>query len=93
MFAVRFTATVNNPDTEETFNGWVDPEWSMFELRTDKEDVRATECATHELAVEFIEETIGSVQTDDRESYYAEDSRMNLESGEDWSYAAHIEEI
>lgn len=93
MFKVRFTATVNNPDTEETFNGWVDPKWSMTQLRSESTDVTTFEFDTRKEAEEFIEQTIGSADNYDGEDWYAADSHMDYQSGEDWSYAAHIEEL
>jgi hypothetical protein len=90
MVKVKFTADVFNPDTEETFNGWVDPNWNSFELRSEPEDVRTFEFDNIDDAAEFIEDAIGSVVDNGDWTYYAEDSRMNLETGEDWSYAAHV---
>ena len=46
MIKVQFTATVFNPDTEETFNGWVDPQWNRFELRSEPTDVKVYEFET-----------------------------------------------
>lgn len=92
MIKVTFTATVYNPDTEETFNGWVDMKWNRFELRSEKEDVRTFEFDELHEALEFIESEIGAADSFDGHYYYAADSRMNLESGEDWSYCAVIEQ-
>lgn len=92
MVKVQFTATVFNPDTEESFNGWVDPSWNAFELRSDTEDVRTFEFDNMEDAMEFIEDAIGSMINTGHGTYYAENVRMNAESGEEWSYAAHINE-
>jgi len=93
MFTVKFTATVFNPDTEETFNGWVDIRWNRFELRSLPGDVTTHTFDTRAEALHFIDSEIGSVGDEQRGTFYAEDSRMNLESGEDWSYAAHLEEL
>jgi hypothetical protein len=94
MFKVTYSATVHNFDTEDTFDGWVDMDWSRFELRTEQEDVRSKEFDTLEEAVKSIEDTIGSLQHDDGSSaYYGEDSEMNNETGEDWSYCGHVEEV
>lgn len=92
MIKVTFTATVFNPDTEETFNGWVDPKWNQFELRSEKEDVRTFEFDELHEALQFVESEIGAADSFDGHYYYAADSRMNLESGEDWSYCAVIEQ-
>lgn len=92
MFKVKFTATVFNPDTEETFNGWVDPNWAIMELRSEPTDVATFSFDTFDEAIEFIDKTIGSTTDNGDGTFYAEDARTNLESGEDWSYAAHITE-
>ena len=91
MIKVQYTATVFNPDTEETFNGWVNPSWSMFTLWTLAEDVPTFEFETIAEAIEAIEGTIGAYRDNGDGTFYAEDSRFHMESGEDWSYAAHIE--
>jgi hypothetical protein len=95
MFTVQFTATVFNPDTEDNFNGWVDPAWNRYELRELADDVRTWTFDTLEEAEAFIEETIGSTRQDSepKRYYYAEDSDFNRETGEDWSYCAVIEEF
>lgn len=90
---VRYTATVLNQDTEETFAGWVDPSWSRYELRTTAEDVRTYEYETVEDAVAAIESEIGTADHFDGTSYYAADEDMNRESGELWMRAAHLTEI
>lgn len=91
MFKVNFTATVVNPDTEENFNGWVDPSYSMWTLFSDQPE--AKEFDTLAEAEEYIDSEIGVVETPERGIYYAQDSKMNLESGEDWSYAAVVNEV
>ena len=94
MFRVRFTATVKNFDTEEEFNGWVDPAWHRFSLYTERDDVRFSDFETLEEAEKHIEETIGSYEHDGgSENYYAEDVDQNMESGEYWYRAGHIEEV
>lgn len=90
---VRFTATVFNPDTEETFNGWVDPQWSMWELRSTADDVRAFTFDDDVEAREFVRSEIGDFDSFDGVSWYAADSKMNNDTGEDWSYAAHFTEL
>lgn len=94
MFIVQFTATVKNFDTEEDFNGWVDPLWNRFELRELADDVRSWDFDTLEEAIAFIDSEIGSVETRhaERGNYYAEDAEMNPESGEYWYYCGHVEE-
>ena len=91
MIKVQYTATVYNPDTEETLHGWVDPQYSMWTLFTLAEDVRTFEYETEAEAFEAIESEIGLFETGDRQTFYALDARKNNESGEDWLYAAHIE--
>lgn len=90
MYKVQFTATVVNPDTEETFNGWVDMEWNRWELRSESTDVRSHEFDTRDEAVEFIKSKLGDVR-EERNTFYAEDTELHLESGETWGRAAHIE--
>lgn len=93
MFKVQFTATVFNPDTEETLDGWVDMS-RPFELREASTDVAEHEFYDREEAVKFITYNIGSIgEEQQRGTYYAEDSQINTESGENWNYAAHIEEV
>jgi hypothetical protein len=92
MFKVQFSATVSNPDTEEKYNGWVDMS-RPFELRSESTDVAVHEFYDREEAVKFITYNIGAIDSEERGTFYAADSRMDLESGEDWSYAAHITEV
>lgn len=97
MFRVRFTATVKNFDTEEEFNGWVDPNWNRFELRTEREDVRFEDFDTREEAEKHIEGTIGAIDLSGDEetfgNYYGADAETNDETGEVWYRAGHIEEV
>lgn len=97
MFKVRFTATVKNFDTEEEFNGWVSPDWSRFDLYTEREDVKVYEFDTREEAVKFIEETIGAIDFSGAEevmgNYYGADPETNNETGEVWYRAGHVEEV
>lgn len=90
MFKVNFTATVVNPDTEDNFNGWVDPSYSMFLLFEDAPTPK--EFDTLKESEEYIDSEIGSVEAPERGIYYAQDSKMNYESGESWSYAAVVHE-
>jgi hypothetical protein len=92
MFTVLITADVYNPDTEETFNGYVSPKWSMFELRSEPTDVESVTFDSKHEAEEFVESTIGTYDSYDGEIWYAADSKMNLETGEDWTYTAIIRE-
>ncbi len=96
MFKVRFNATVINRDTEEEFHGWVSPEWNQYSLYTEREDVKVTEFDTREEAEKFIEDTIGTYETDSGERvtghYYAADADTNNETGEDWYRCGVIEE-
>ncbi len=91
-FEVNFTASVQNPDTEEEFHGFISPEWSKTQLFSEATDVKTFEFETREDAEKFIEETIGEADNFDGEDWYAADSHFDLESGEDWSYHARITE-
>jgi hypothetical protein len=92
MFTVLITADVLNPDTEETFNGYVSPKWSMYELRSEPTDVESVTFDTKAEAEAYVESTIGVADSYDGEYWYAADSKMNLESGESWTYQAVIRE-
>lgn len=92
MIKVQFTATVFNPDTEETFNGWVDPQWSQFELRSEATDVATFEFETRLDAENFIESQIGVNDSYDMDTWVAADSVREPMTGEDWVYTAHITE-
>ena len=94
MFKVKFTATVVNPDTEETFNGWVDMVYSRRTLFTHEDSVTRThDFDTLPEAVEFIESEIGATEHDPgSDTWYAADGDMEPVSGETWLYAAHVTE-
>ncbi len=92
MRKVYITATVVNPDTEEEFHGWVDLNWSRFLIFENMEDVRFHELDDDEDAQQVVESLIGSYETSERGTWYAQDSVMNPETGETWSYAAHVED-
>jgi hypothetical protein len=92
MIKVKFTADVYNPDTEETFNGYVDPTRDMFQLRSDLYDVPVFEFDFMADAMEFVEDAIGIIGNSADGSFYAQDARLNAESGEYWNYAAHVSE-
>ena len=95
MIKIQITATVFNPDTEETFSGWVDTS-RPFELRTEHTDVPVYEFETADEASEFIEDFIGAREpAQDRGDYriiYASETEQNIESGEHWHYAAMVED-
>lgn len=92
MIKVQFTATVFNPDTEETFNGWVDPQWNRFELRSEPTDVKVYEFETLAEAEDFIESEIGVADSYNGDLWSAADSVTNTITGEEWSYTAAITE-
>jgi hypothetical protein len=93
MFSVKFSATVYDSSSEESFNGWIDPNYSMWTLFEVEDTPKEFTFDTEVEALEFIDSTIGSVEPSERGTYYAQDARMNLETGEDWSYAAHVTEL
>lgn len=96
-FEVAFTGDVTDAEhaaegaTRE--DGWIDPKWSMTVLFAGKEDVRTETFDTLAEAVAFIEDTIGSVHDNGDGTYYAQDGHMDLQSGDDWSYAGHVTEL
>lgn len=92
MFKIQFTATVTNPDTDEEFNGWVDMS-RPFELREANTDVPVHEFYKREEALKFIRYNIGTIGHEQRGTFYADDTQVNDETGENWNYAAHIEEV
>ena len=72
--------------------GWVDLVYTRRTLFEDEDSVTRThdfESVTE--AVDFIESQIGSVRDNGDLTFYAEDSDTDDVTGEDWSYAAHIE--
>lgn len=90
---IFITATAVDPDTGETFTGWIDPTWSMYQLHVDKEDV-----APLEFDPEFddsidalIEETIGAIDSVEGQTYYGADSAQETSTGFYWAYCAHVE--
>ncbi|UDL16715.1 hypothetical protein SEA_ATUIN_322 [Arthrobacter phage Atuin] len=91
MFKVRFSATVENRDTEDTFNGWVSPNWNRYALYTNREDVSVQEFETLAEAIEYIKTEIGEIDSTNGTTYYAADADLNYESGEHWMRAGHIE--
>lgn len=91
MVKVQFTARVVNPDTEEEFNGWVDPKWNQYVLRSESTDVTAWEFETLSEAVAFIEAHIGMTEHESgSDTWYSADEDFHMESGESWHRAAHI---
>lgn len=93
MVTVKFTADVFDPSSEDTFNGWVDPDYSMWTLFESADTPKEYTFDTEAEALEFIDATIGSVTPGDRGSYYSEDARVNYETGESWTYGAHITQL
>lgn len=97
MFEVRFTARVVNHDTEDEFNGWVSPNWNRYALYSNREDVSVETFETRAEAVQYIEDTIGELETDCGSevmgNYYAADVDINHEAGEHWHRAGHVAEI
>ena len=98
QFEVRFTGERHTEESDThgdaAERGWVDPSWSMRVLFEDRGGVEVKTFDTLDEAVEYIEETIGSVDQNDAPfNYYANDSRMDLESGDSWRYAGHITEV
>ena len=92
MRKIHITATVVNADTEEELNGWIDWDWSPFELYENKEDVWFIELEYGEDERQAVEDLLGSVEGKDMTPgrYYAHDQK--LENGEYWSYCAHVED-
>ena len=97
MFEVRFTADVVTPESAEhgdyDRSGWIDPKWSKTEIYDDYKDVTTFKFDTREDAESFIMETIGEADSYDGSSWYAADSHDDYVTGDNWSYAAHIEEL
>lgn len=98
---VRFEVAFTGEVTDEAHasegmareSGWINSRWSMRVLHAEKEDVRVYVFDTLEEAEEKIRETIGDTETDGGGSYYATESRDDYETGDNWSYAAHITEV
>ena len=98
MFKVTFTGSrvvIGNTTGDHDETGWIDPEWSMFALYSDAEDVRTKEFDTRAEALEFIDETIGAtvVNMAGGDSFYAQDTSEDPRSGDTFFYAGHIEEV
>lgn len=93
MYKVQFTAQVNNADTGEYTAGWIDKA-RPIELREEHTDVPEYEFETYEDAVEAIRRFIGDFVEDERAEYImftAEDSEVNYETDEDFTYGAMLE--
>jgi hypothetical protein len=90
MVKVVFTATCYNPDTEEEFNGYLDPKWSKTTLFELESDVTVFEVETEAEALELIKSYIGEPDSFDGVDFYAADSHDNYETGENWTYHARI---
>lgn len=95
MFTVKFSSNVVDHVTGLERNGWLDPQWSMWEVCDVEDDPRVWEFETLAEALEFADSEIGSleVETTERGNYYAADSRVNVEDGEVWYDCAHVEEV
>lgn len=93
MRKIYITATSVNADTEEEYHGWIDWNWSPFELYENKEDVRYIELEDGEDERQAVYDLIGSFEEPESHTpgrYYAHDSK--LQNGEYWSYCAHVED-
>lgn len=93
MYKVQFTAQVVNPDTGDYISGWIDKA-RPFEVREEYDDVPEYEFETYEDAVDAIHRFIGDFTEEDRAEYtafYAEDSEVNFETGENYTYGAMLE--
>lgn len=98
MFQVAFTGTKispANPKENEDFNeshGWIDPDWSMFGLNEDREDVTVFEFETRAEAVEKIGDTIGHVEVDG-DTYTGTDTWEDYRTGDVVIVTGHITEV
>lgn len=96
-FRVRFTADLITEveDGElETESGWVDWNWTRWDVEENREDVRFFDFETREEAEEFIGDELGAVEHDEgSDNYYAADTVQNYQTGVNARYAAHIEEL
>jgi hypothetical protein len=90
MVKVQFSARVADQATEEEFTGWWNPaqQWTLF---TEDTDVPTFEFPNLTEAEEFIEKTLGDVSMEIRGTRYAIEVETNVETGETWSRAAHLE--
>ena len=98
MIEVRFTAdrVAATPDTEEglaTESGWIVPSWSMRQIVDDPEMIIPEVFDTREEALARIEEVIGSVENEERGTFYASDAVIDFQTGDSWHYAGHITEV
>ena len=96
MFTVTFTADVVTEESADfgdyDRSGWIDPKFSKSVIFDDKADVTHFVFDSLESAEDFIRETIGDYDSYDGFTWYATDSHDDYETGENYSYAAHIEE-
>lgn len=91
MTKVIFTASSINPETEQEAHGYVDLDWNRFVLHEDAEDVRTKEVPSYMTIEDFLEEELGSIDNyNGRGTYYFADGKMNYETGETFTYAAHV---
>lgn len=96
-FTVRFTGErITEESAAEGMpaeSGWADPQWSRRKLHEEQKSVRATGFDTLTEAQEFIESTIGPYEPTEAPEgpYYQIDAEQDLETGDYWKFAAHIE--
>lgn len=94
MKKITFTANSVDSDTGEESHGWINPDYSMFTMYDNAEDVPAYEIEPGESDEEvnrFIESHIGSIDHSERGTFYGSEAQMDMDTGKYWSYAAHIE--
>lgn len=94
MRKIYITATTVDADnTENQENGWIDWNWSPYELHDDKDDVRYIELEDGEDERQAVYDLIGEFEDPEPHTpgrYYASDSQ--LQDGKYWSYCAHVED-
>lgn len=79
-------------------SGWVDPNWSLFAIWEDREDVRPDvmdddeERSPAQWLADTITDRLGVVESfDGRGTFYAADGIDNYQTGENMTLAAHAE--
>lgn len=94
MSKLYITATTIDADnSEDQTIGWIDWNWSPFELHAEKEDVRYIDLDPEEDERDMVENILGAVEDPEPHNprrYYAIDSQ--LDEGRYWSYCAHVED-
>lgn len=97
MYKIKFTGERVTEESAEQGDfaeaGWIDPQFSFKVVHEEAEDVPTFFAETFDEAAELIENYIGMTETDGGGSFYAVDSKLDYETGDTWSYAAHVEEI